>query len=791
MPQWYYSVGGRAEGPVTEEFLIDGLKAGRLTLVDLVFCEGEAAWCTLGEIPKFREAFQAMPAQKETNEAFAEGEEGDEDETVDFEPLASAQTARTTKNKDLEAYLAWIILRKKEKGGFEQIGPFSAERIMEGLASGEFQYSQYAWKPGYKRWMRIGNLPEFDRRKRDRDNDPVNQIIPLPKIEGGGERGFPTLTRKDLLESIVRLERPDPIAIAIERPPAGTDGVDLVEKNQIETTMIMVPVASTALASKVVFPPQEDAGSEEGADATDVQSLARVPDMPPVAGSAKAAIATEKNESEEDLSGQKLNLSSSLVFLSTTSNIRPLPGDPETGTVPTSAVASMPSPMEALSPVADTVVMTEMPAQPKLTLARKAFRLFLAGIAVGTLIVGGLRYFGPAGMWENANEGERGGREDQKEVGISDDPDALLDGQAAARDKKPETSTAVTGRAVAPPSSTGSTDSSGAGRPTTNEANAEPGRGDAKGVDPNLAPPGGANSALESQAGNALGDSGGATERAQLPPSSSAPSSPPLPPSAPFAARRESLGAIQAISPGTGAPSVLEIVALKLTTTPILVFQTNAKVGDKIVVNLKARSGDILRLASYNRTLTIVRSANEIPSIDLSRLDVPMGSYRVEVSIGDLRKVSQIFVGTRDSRFEAEMERHLKGVAFQQQMEKKALFYAAKRFETLARQLVDHYGKSQGESAGWKQFYTTWRKDVKNAGEPFMAVTRVTASASLAYPDELRSLKAAVEQLVDQGRKLDTAVQQQKRDPASQKPQAIIREFARIRQEVAQISSRR
>lgn len=222
----------------------------------------------------------------------------------------------------------------------------------------------------------------------------------------------------------------------------------------------------------------------------------------------------------------------------------------------------------------------------------------------------------------------------------------------------------------------------------------------------------------------------------------------------------------------------------------MVMIQTNAPVGEKIAVNIRARSGEVLRLPSVDRRFSFARAAGDVPGLDLAKMNLPAGTYRIEVSAGELRKAAQIFVGVRDAKFESEMELHLKSIAFQQQVEKKALFYTAKRFEQLAKSLSDNFQRTKGQLAVWRDFYSGWKREMRSASDPIVALTRETSAAAMAYPEEIRALRTAIEQLGLQAGQLDTAVLQ-KRDVASQKPLAIIREFSRLKAEAAMISARR
>jgi hypothetical protein len=179
MSRWYFSVNSKAEGPITDDVLIQNLREGRLKPLDLVFREGGTSWCTVSEVPEFREAADL---------------------------LVPAGVACPVTAKEASDIYAWVVLRKKG-ATFVQSGPFSQDQIIARIAAGELSYSDYVWRSGYKRWVRIGNLPEFDRRLRDRDGDPVNQIVPLPaEKDDEGDDSF-AHTEIGTLGSIMRLDR--------------------------------------------------------------------------------------------------------------------------------------------------------------------------------------------------------------------------------------------------------------------------------------------------------------------------------------------------------------------------------------------------------------------------------------------------------------------------------------------------------------------------------------------------------------------------------------------------------
>jgi hypothetical protein len=184
MSRWYYSSNGKAEGPVSEEFLLEGLQSGRFKPLDLIFHEGDVAWKTFGEVDVFRDSLESLPP-------------------------VGMQCPLT--GKSTEQVYSWVVLRKKGSS-FVQSGPYSHEQVASRIGGGDISYSDYIWRPGYKRWVRIGNLPDFDRRARDRDGDPVNKVIPLPdekpEIHGPDAPGAQgTEIDQQAMENVMRLDR--------------------------------------------------------------------------------------------------------------------------------------------------------------------------------------------------------------------------------------------------------------------------------------------------------------------------------------------------------------------------------------------------------------------------------------------------------------------------------------------------------------------------------------------------------------------------------------------------------
>ena len=98
-----------------------------------------------------------------------------------------------------------------------------------------------------------------------------------------------------------------------------------------------------------------------------------------------------------------------------------------------------------------------------------------------------------------------------------------------------------------------------------------------------------------------------------------------------------SLG-IQIQLPGSGSATSLDIVGIKLTSSqPLLLLQTNAAVGEKVSVHIRARSGDVLKIPSFDRNYLLTRIAGEGPGLDLAKLNLSPGLYHIEASSGEMK----------------------------------------------------------------------------------------------------------------------------------------------------------
>ncbi len=756
MSKWYYSVDGCAQGPVEDAVIMSNLKSGKLTLVDLVFREGDDGWRTIGEVPQFKDAYVKTnlpspvvpsspnapldtPSGASTPRRGLGSTESAAREAAPFVKPHVTGDGKFTFQPNPE--LMWVLLTRSTDRGedrFHQSGPYSSAQIEGMLARGECEYSDYAWRPGYRKWVRIGNLPEFDRRRKSRDGDRVPETVPLPEVEITTPAG-----RQEFMESLMRTPPAAPAAPPETAPPE-TDGKDFAEitapqfdveaaQRELEARItaaqkeLEAKVSAASLGGqppKSAPPPVEK--REPPIDPMEIDPPPSVPDSPFPAGvdSVKTVIYGGGAAASQD-DGK------TMVYA------RPPGADPMAPPPLDEPQSMSAAPAAKFDPDATMVQMGGSSRSPQETVVQgeslfveevpvglKRFRKPLAAsVASAALIIAVLQIFDLKPFRLNV----------ENPPGSAVDPIQIENPNKNAR--APE--------APAAP------------EPEPEVVKQDP-----------------------------------APTREPVAVASPPPTATPAPPENPGV----DVSGLRAVPPGTGKVTVLDLVPVRTDGVRTqFAVNTNAAIGSTIYISLLARSGEVLKHPSFYTTASVTRSSDEIPTFDFTNLRLPVGQYRVEVAAGDMRRARAVFIGARNSDFEAALERHLKDISHQQQTEKKALFHSARLLEGLAKTLGENYFESRTDARKWRTFYINWQKDVAKTRK--LLVDRVAPERrnELAYPDEIIALKIATTKLIEQADALNDSIlsNTQARDVAGAGNLAIVKEFARIRALAATISSRK
>ena len=231
----------------------------------------------------------------------------------------------------------------------------------------------------------------------------------------------------------------------------------------------------------------------------------------------------------------------------------------------------------------------------------------------------------------------------------------------------------------------------------------------------------------------------------------------------------------------------LDFEVIKPESTGQVVVSTNAPVNYPIEIKITGKSGQILRHTSYSQVLKIQRQGGEVPSIQLSALKLPFGTYTVQAKFADQAKQKTFFYGIRDAKFQKSLDAHLKKVSTQQIIEKKMVFYFVRDLEDKAKKLEVERAKAAKNKAGWSKAYASWRKDAIKAGSKSFAPIKGVGPRDIAYPEVIAKAKELSQSLLKQGEELNSAIVQN-RTLASAGMGPILSAIRDFKKEVAVLS---
>ncbi len=236
--RWYYENHGKAEGPISTLELVKKIQDGELSLMDLVFKEGDGQW---------------MPA-----EHF-------------LEITGLVKTAGTEFKVDAD----WVVLRTIEVDGrnqYDQIGPFTIEQVLQLIDKGKVKFTDFVWRTGYENWVPLGHLDKLENPLESSVRVDMS-IYEKPKVEelAAKPTQFFKPTRKIKL-------------LPVEPKPAEASGEDLAkEKWQVEPPpKVKVREAKMAekLPEKLPEKTSEKTSEKPQEDRTEPQSEVSAPNEP-------------------------------------------------------------------------------------------------------------------------------------------------------------------------------------------------------------------------------------------------------------------------------------------------------------------------------------------------------------------------------------------------------------------------------------------------------------------------------------------------------------------------------
>ena len=130
MDRWYISVESRARGPFSDGQIRKKIQLGELSSETLMYREGDLDW---------RPVSQQSLWSPLLNEDFLHT----------YEPEKNSKV--------------WVLLVENplKRTDFQQQGPFRQTEVIERYDSGEVQPTDFVWRPGMEKWLRLKDMPEL------------------------------------------------------------------------------------------------------------------------------------------------------------------------------------------------------------------------------------------------------------------------------------------------------------------------------------------------------------------------------------------------------------------------------------------------------------------------------------------------------------------------------------------------------------------------------------------------------------------------------------------------------
>lgn len=127
--EWFLLNAGRVEGPFKSQELKDKMERNEIDAATFVCRQGDPHWKPLEELRE--------------------------------EILTSAKPDEELKNWILLTENLELALSKEQEGQFVQSGPYTTLEIVDLLQAGQAKYSDFIWKSGFEKWVRINEVDEF------------------------------------------------------------------------------------------------------------------------------------------------------------------------------------------------------------------------------------------------------------------------------------------------------------------------------------------------------------------------------------------------------------------------------------------------------------------------------------------------------------------------------------------------------------------------------------------------------------------------------------------------------
>jgi len=233
--EWYLLKSGRVEGPFNNDYMQTKIGRGDLSTTDLVCRKGDRHWRPLSEF------------------------QGEFTENPETEPTLRPWIVLVENNPSLDTDVA--------QPHYVQSGPYSTEQVVANIQKGETKYSDYIWKPGFDRWLRINEVDDFfgqhvnkEEGKIEFENDlkgsnfeeaPLGQVMQqvspldfLEEDEPAEASGFDQLAMKPLVPVETEVKYPifqTDLPTVIEELDVQHEAVALAQPHEKNTEVVAEP----------------------------------------------------------------------------------------------------------------------------------------------------------------------------------------------------------------------------------------------------------------------------------------------------------------------------------------------------------------------------------------------------------------------------------------------------------------------------------------------------------------------------------------------------------------------
>ncbi len=233
------------------------------------------------------------------------------------------------------------------------------------------------------------------------------------------------------------------------------------------------------------------------------------------------------------------------------------------------------------------------------------------------------------------------------------------------------------------------------------------------------------------------------------------------------------------------APTRIQIERIA-NGTENLSFKINSDASShySVMVTLESILGEVLDSPSVF-VRKVIRTLPE-RTVELKRLKIPFGEYRLIVESENVKAATNLDFGTNTKDFKARLNSQRKKIAFDHNQERHSLIKVVSRFEFETFKLAQNID-SAAELRSWNEFYRSWRRTFERIQNPYLSEISVRNRQRFVHADLWVQLKEARTQ-VDRESKNVNRARSEKRPTSSAQIRALAQNMSQIKEQAVQAS---